>query len=51
VSNTVNVDQIASAFFKDANIASASVPEFSYIITEKSLTGNMDIQEMLDRKI
>jgi hypothetical protein len=49
-SNTVNVQKIADAFWKSANIASGN-PQASSTITEKSLTGNMDIQEMLDRKV
>lgn len=50
-SNTVNVEQIATAFWNDANIANSAAPEATFTIKEKSLTGNMDIQEMLDRKI
>jgi hypothetical protein len=44
----VNLNQIADAFWMVANDQSTS---YKVEITEKSLTGNMDLSEMLDRKI
>jgi hypothetical protein len=49
--STVNLDKIVAAFWNDANIANSAQVDYTYVITEKTLTGNMDIQDMLNRKV
>lgn len=48
VTSTVNMTQVAEAYYA---IGNPTIVPYSYEIKEKSLSGNMDIQEMLDRKL
>jgi hypothetical protein len=49
--STINLDKIVAAFWSDANIANSDQVDYTYVITEKTVSGNMDVQEMLDRKV
>jgi hypothetical protein len=48
---TINVQKIAAAYWMEANGYEEPEKEFMVDIIEKSLTGNMKIEDMLKRKV